>query len=197
MIYKKILLLGDSIMYGAKGIRGYGYYVWKNLSDRAFVHLPSDNCQDARYLLNYFDDLVEEKNDVYDVIHWNNGLWDVLHFAGNPNPYTPIDVYSKTLEDILALLKQRYPSAKICFATTTPVPEHLQKTSSYRSNSEIVSYNQVALQTLQGKVDFVDDLFSFACTIGDEYRAKDGLHYSEQGAELLSQCVERFVRNIL
>ena len=41
---KKVLLLGDSIMYGAKGLHGYGYYVQQALEGTADVLLPNDNC---------------------------------------------------------------------------------------------------------------------------------------------------------
>lgn len=37
---RKILLLGDSIMYGAKGIHGYGWYIKKKLYPVYDVELP-------------------------------------------------------------------------------------------------------------------------------------------------------------
>lgn len=90
---KKVLLLGDSIMYGAKGLHGYGYYVQQALKGTADVLFPNDNCQDSRFMLSCFDDLVDYPKDDIDVVHWNNGLWDVLHFAGNPSPFTSRAAY--------------------------------------------------------------------------------------------------------
>lgn len=81
----KILLLGDSIMYGAKGIHGYGYFVKQKLEYNADVFLPTDNYQDSQFTSCFLSDLIPESGDGFDVIHWNNGLWDVLHFAGIPN----------------------------------------------------------------------------------------------------------------
>ena len=194
---RKILLLGDSIMYGAKGIHGYGYYVQQNLLGKAATILPNDNCMDIRFLLSCADDLIPGSEDGYDLIHWNNGLWDVLHFAGNQQPHTDIDLYAKTLCKFYSYLKTRYPGARIFFATTTPVPEHLNKISSYRRNTEICAYNEAARHVLDGKVDAFDDLYSAALPLGDEYRAKDGLHYTEDGSCFLGQKVTAFLSNYL
>lgn len=189
----KILLLGDSIMYGAKGINGYGYYVQQMFKGQAEICLPTDNCQDIRYLFTYADELIPKSEVAFDLIHWNSGLWDVLHFVGNPKPYTSIEIYGQYIERFFDLLKHRYPLSRVYFATTTPISEHLQRTKSYRRNSEIVEYNGVAQSILQSKVDAFDDLYSFAKGIGDEYRAGDGLHFSEEGAQLLADTVYHFL----
>lgn len=60
---KKIMLLGDSIMYGAKGIHGYGYYVRQKLENMADVFLPTDNCQDSRFTSCYFSDLIPNQTE--------------------------------------------------------------------------------------------------------------------------------------
>lgn len=191
----KILLLGDSIMYGAKGIRGYGYYVKQSFNGQAEVYLPTDNCQDIRYLCSFVDELIPQVVGGMDIIHWNSGLWDVLHFAGNPKPYTDIKTYGQHIDKFYQVLKQKYPMARIFFATTTPVQEHLQRTTSYRRNSEIIEYNSLAKSVLQGKVDSLDDLFSVASRLGDDYRASDGLHFSEEGSKQLAIAVCDFLNH--
>ena len=117
-----------------------------------------------------------------------------MHFAGNPNPYTSIETYGRYIEKFYETLKKKFPAAKVYFATT-PVSEHLQGTTSYRRNSEIAEYNSLAKNILRGKVDSFDDLFSIASMIGDEYRASDGLHFSEEGAKVLADAVYRFLYN--
>lgn len=191
---KKILFLGDSIMYGAKGLRGYGYFVGERLKGQASVYLPTDNCQDSRYLCAFLEELIPASDGDYDIIHWNNGLWDLLHFMGNPRPYVLIEDYARALTAICERLRGLYPRAEIFFATTTVVPERLQKASSYRRNAEIAAYNAAACSVLSGRVDAFDDLYAVSLTIGDEYRAADGLHYSEAGAQLLADAVCRFLR---
>lgn len=192
---KKIMLLGDSIMYGAKGIHGYGYYVRQKLENMADVFLPTDNCQDSRFTSCYFSDLIPESDGDFDVIHWNNGLWDVLHFAGNPKPHVSADNYRQALLTIYEKLLERYPRAAVVFAATTVVSEDLQKTASYRRNEEIAEYNDLARSALADKIDAIDDLYSVSLDLGDEYRAKDGLHYNEDGARYLAEAVCRFLKD--
>lgn len=97
----KIILIGDSIMFGAGGINGYGYYVKRYFEGRASVILPDDNCQGVRYSTQFLEQLFNPEDlKNADIIHWNNGLWDVLHFMGNPNPHTALSVY---VENVSAL----------------------------------------------------------------------------------------------
>lgn len=193
---KRILLLGDSILCGAKGIHGYGYYVRKALAGQYDVFLPTDNCQDICYMARFADELIPDVEGAFDLIHWNNGLWDVLHFAGNPNPYTTMATYEEKLTDFSCYLKRCWPEAVICFALTTPVAEHLQNTSSFRKNAEIEAYNAAAVRVLTGRVDTFDDLYGAALQMSDQTRAKDGLHYSEKAACCLAKEVCDFLRRV-
>lgn len=190
---KKILLLGDSIMYGVGRLRGYGAFLREKLEGKASVYLPTENCQDIRYLRAYHEELIPALDGEYDVIHWNNGLWDLLHFGGNPMPHTPLELYTKNLAETADILHGRYPRASVFFATSTPILEHVRKGSSYRLNAEIEAYNAAAVETLRGEVAGFDDLYRFASSFGDRYRSKDGLHYSEEGARLLADAVCAFL----
>ena len=42
---KKIVLIGDSIRFGAPGSPGYGVYVKEILAEEAEVFMPNDNCR--------------------------------------------------------------------------------------------------------------------------------------------------------
>lgn len=194
---KKVLLLGDSIMYGAKGLHGYGYYVQQAMKERATVFLPNENCQDCRYLWSFFADLIEDMDGGPDVVHWNNGLWDVLHFCGNPTAHVPLDIYLRTIDQIADKIRNRFPTAKVCFATTTPVHEHLQKTKSFRRNAEIREYNKRAVELLRKKGVLINDLYPVAAALDDSYTSGDGLHYTNEGAKLLSEAVTAFLESVL
>ena len=77
-----------------------------------------------------------------DIVHWNNGLWDVHREAPRGELLTPIIDYVTNLKRI-AHEPQR-TDAHIVFATTTPVhPE-----SEGRSNEEIDAYNQARWRRL-------------------------------------------------
>ena len=161
------------------------------------VLLPNDNCQDSRFMLSCFDDLVDYPKDDIDVVHWNNGLWDVLHFAENPSPFTSRAAYLASVGKIADKIKARFPNAKVCFATTTPIHERLQSTTSYRRNAEIKEYNECAVELLREKEVLINDLYEIALQYGEVYTSKDGLHYTNEGSELLSISVVNFLKKVL
>lgn len=194
----QIVLIGDSIMFGAKGINGYGYYVKKHFEGKANVILPNDNCQDIRYTIQFLDELFSITDIMNaDIIHWNNGLWDVLHFAGNPNPYTSLSVYVESVSTLYNRLRFLNPKCKIVFATTTVIPEELQKTTSYRQNAEIEQYNQATVYELSTKEVVINDLYAASLALDASYRGKDGLHYTEHGSEKMASFVIQEIETLL
>ena len=94
---KNVFLIGDSIRFGATGSPGYGGYVKEKLKDVANVYAPDENCRFAQYTQRY---LCNWKNitdaEKIDIVHWNNGLWDVLRLDGD-DPFTSKDFYVQTL----------------------------------------------------------------------------------------------------
>ena len=74
----KVLLLGDSIRMGYCG------HVKELMQGKAEVFYPTDNGRFLQYTLRELQDwkanLRLDGNDV-DVVHWNNGLWDVGHLG--------------------------------------------------------------------------------------------------------------------
>lgn len=86
---KKIVLLGDSIRQ-----IGYGTKVPEMLGTDFSVWQPSDNCRFAEYTMRGV--MYDWKNEIAgaDVIHWNNGLWDVATLSGD-GPFTPLVTYGE------------------------------------------------------------------------------------------------------
>ena len=78
-----------------------------------------------------------------DIIHWNNGLWDVMRLHGD-EPLTPIDMYTAMLERIYKKIRFFFPNAKIIFALSTSVIEENAPNGYVRYNSEIEEYNEAA-----------------------------------------------------
>ncbi|MCI6734265.1 MAG: hypothetical protein MR437_04210, partial [Clostridiales bacterium] len=69
---KKVTLLGDSIRQ-----IGYGKTVAEELRKEGIeVFQPEENCRFSKYTLRMLFDYKEQIAGS-DVIHWNNGLWDV------------------------------------------------------------------------------------------------------------------------
>lgn len=190
---KRILLIGDSTMFGSSASSGYGVYVARHYAEgeTGEVILPSDNCQDTRFTKNAFLEIFEadkEKLSTVDVIHWNNGLWDVMHFLGSKRPVVPIDRYRDNLVAICEMLKCHCPRARIIFATTTPVYE-AQLDETYRRNEEIREYNRVAEETLTPLGCEINDIGGYADLHLWENRASDDVHFDEDGCIALSTLV--------
>ena len=57
-----------------------------------------------------------------DVVHWNNGLWDVLRL-NDDEPLTPLSVYINMVERVYKKIRRFFPNAKIIFTLSTPVIE--------------------------------------------------------------------------
>ena len=81
---KKVVLLGDSIR-----LIGYGQKVAETLKEECEVWQPDDNCRFAKYTLRMLFDFQNEIKGA-DVIHWNNGRWDVCDIFGDGKPFTTL-----------------------------------------------------------------------------------------------------------
>ena len=109
---KKLVLLGDSIR-----LIGYGAKLAELLSDEYETWQPEDNCRWADYtyrmLFDYRDNIADA-----DVIHWNNGHWDICDLFGE-GPFTPLNQY---VEDMVRIAKKLLKiTPNVIFATTTTV----------------------------------------------------------------------------
>jgi len=185
---KNILLIGDSIRYGAPpSSPGYGKYVKEMYGETASVYAPDDNCRFAQYTLRYLFDWRNQFKDVkFDVIHWNNGLWDVLRLNGD-EPLTHIDIYTYTLERIYNMMKKLFPEAKIIFANSTSVIEAWANPDFMRYNSEIEQYNAAAQALMDTLGVPVNDLYSISREIEDTHC--DWVHFGEEGSKVLAEAV--------
>ena len=92
---KKIVLIGDSIRMG------YDKYVKEKLEGQAEVLFPEENCQFAMYVFRYIHEWKANYNwgDDVDLVHWNTGLWDILHLLGD-DMFTPPELYRELLQRI-------------------------------------------------------------------------------------------------
>jgi len=214
---KKILLLGDSIRMG------YDEFVRARLDGRAEVFYPEDNGRFAQYTLRTLENWKDElKLDRVDLVHWNNGLWDILHLntgeaAGDgeaegvmsrpaaadagktvsydKDPLTPPDMYAYMIERIRRRIGQLFPGAKVVFAFTTPVIEE-QASWAYRSNAEIRQYNEIARNVLAPRGVAFNDLHRFAgehCS----HLHSDWVHYSPEGCDILAAEIVEFLEKDL
>lgn len=195
---KKIVLIGDSTMIGSNVSTGYGPFLADILEGRAKVFLPLENCQDTRFTCACLDELFHPGVlAIADVIHWNNGLWDVLHFLGSPKNVVPLPLYMELIDKIYLNLRTINLSAKIIFATTIPVVESDNKQGSYRNNSEIAEYNRLAVNYLSDKGVIINDLFEVCSCFDASNRAPDGVHLNDDSSKILAGHTVALIESVI
>ena len=208
---KNLLLLGDSIRMG------YDSFVKEKLEGRANVYFSEDNGRFAQYTLRALHDWKGALSlPEIDLVHWNNGLWDVLHlnsfaaggdgeaegetispenvpakFQFDKDPLTPPDMYRYMIGRVLTRIRQLFPKAEIIFATTTPVIEE-QANWAYRSNAEIDAYNRIAREVLRPRGVRINELGKFAAEKCQSLH-RDWVHYNEEGSSLLADEIIQYL----
>ncbi|MBQ3178567.1 MAG: SGNH/GDSL hydrolase family protein [Clostridia bacterium] len=181
---KRIVLLGDSTR------EGYQDYVKEKLDGMAEVLVPPENCRFALYLLRYVHMWKEEGNwgDDVDLVHWNAGLWDALHVAGQ-EALTEPEHYASIIRRIDTRLRLLFPKAKVVFATSTPSVESRYTKDVFRINKEVEMYNALAIAALWDTDEVIDDLYAAAKGVPDSYFI-DSVHmYTPEGRKLLGDAV--------
>ena len=146
---KNVFLIGDSIRYGAHKVSeinelspGYGVYVKEMLEGKANVYAPDENCRFAQFTLRFLRKWVKQAPaEEIDVVHWNNGLWDVVR-EYDDEPLTPIDVYGYMLKRVYKRIRLLFPNAKVIFALSTSVKEEWYTPNFRRYNKEIEEYTE-------------------------------------------------------
>lgn len=181
---KKVLLLGDSIRLG------YQSYVKDKLDGLADVVGPEENCRFAKYTLWNVDQWTTDYGRP-DVIHWNNGIWDIQHRSGEHGIFTPLEEYVATIQRVL--LRLRKTGAQIVWATTTAVDPRNQQCK----NEEIDIYNQAIVQMMHAENIDVNDLNHLIKGNIASYIDNDLVHLTAQGSEACADAVAGAVKKYL
>ncbi len=187
-------LIGDSIRCGSVKSPGYECFVREKLKGSCNVYSPDENCRFAQYTLRGLCDWVNQVDVAeIDLVHWNNGLWDVLRLNGD-EPLTPLDCYVYMLERVYKKIRLFFPNAKIIFAATTPVIEKNSPPGWERRNAEIEKYNDEAKKLMNKLGVKVNDLYSAAKQFDESYYA-DWTHFNEKGAIILADEIIKNYKN--
>lgn len=188
---KKIALFGDSIR------KGYDRFVQAAFKDIAEVFFPEDNCRFAEYTLRQLHSWKNEfcvEGD-FDLVHWNAGLWDCL-IIGDGEKLTPIEIYSYYIDRLCKYFIRLFPNAKIIFATSTPVIEHLF-VNFKRFNADIEAYNNAAVEIVKKYGFEVDDLYAAMKDVPDEYHSGMTHFYTLDGSKAITAKVIESIENCL
>lgn len=175
---KKILLLGDSIRIS------YQPLVKEKLNGIAEVLGPGDNCRFVKYTLWYINSWIDEFGKP-DIIHWNNGLWDVYHFCQDSGIFTTLEDYTSEIRRVLQRLKKT--GAEIIWATTTPVNNN----NINCKNSDIDQYNEAIIKYMQKENIYINDLNSVVKSDIGLYIGEDYMHLSDKGQIICAEAVSR------
>ena len=180
---KKVTLLGDSIRQ-----IGYGTRVPEMLGPDYEVFQPEDNCRFVKYTLRMLFDF-KAQIEGSDVIHWNNGLWDIsTKLFDDGKAFTSEEEYVENMLRVAKLLKKM--GKRVIFATITPVHYEFP----YNENSVIERYNALIVPKLQELGIEINDLHSAVMQDLYRYIGEDQIHLSEEGIELCAKQVVEIIK---
>ena len=202
-VKKHVLILGDSIaigyILGDFVSTGYAPIVQTMMADTATVLWPvsadgkPENCQGTKSGVQHIDRWWQTGGGKWDVIHFNWGLHDLKHESADGKPsgletdpvQSTVEAYEKQLRELVAKLKTT--GAKLVFATSTPVPEGRLKP--FRSDADVVRYNQAAVRVMQEHQIAVNDLYAFIKPKMAEWQLPSNVHFNPEGCKALAQKV--------
>ena len=185
---KRVLLLGDSIRMG------YDEYVKEILEGEFEVCYDDvDNGRFAAYTL-WQANQAFKKLGRFDVVHWNNGYWDMNVEFPMTEAIHPVDEYVQFLSRILAQIRNN--GAVPVFATTTPILSKEAAADVVREgidsfkyeNEWVVKYNAAAVSFMKSEGVAVNDLYALCAEDKYFYKCSDLLHLTEEGYR---RCAEQ------
>ena len=180
---KKVALLGDSIR-----LLGYGTKVPALLGEKYEVYQPEENCRFVKYTLRLIFDHLDKLKDC-DVIHWNNGLWDVARLFEDGELFTSEEEYLSNMLRVASLLKKITPH--LIFATTTPVREE----NPHNFNADIDRFNAILVPKLKEMGFVINDLNALVKQDVKKYiREDDMIHLTDAGIDLCAKQVAAYIR---
>lgn len=179
---KQVLLLGDSLRMG------YEPKVRKYLEGKAEVSGPEENGRWAGYTLNSLRFWIPNL-PTPDVIHWNNGLWDLGDDYNIGRPFSLPEEYESALERTVIVLNKLFPNAKIIMATTMP--------TSNPDTSGIENYNEIIKKVASRHDIPVNDLFALVKDDILKIVSEDNIHFTDEGFDMVGKEVAGVIENYL
>lgn len=180
---KKVALLGDSIRQ-----IGYGTKVPELLGNEYEVFQPEENCRFVKYTLRMLFDYKDNLKNC-DIIHWNNGLWDVCKLFGDGETFSSEKEYVDNMLSVAKKLKGITPN--VIFATTTPVRDE----NEHNANTDIDRFNALIVPKLEELGFTINDLNSLVKQDIEKYiRSDDLIHLTDDGIDVCAEQVIDFIK---
>ena len=177
---KRVLLLGDSIRIG------YQFYVKELLKDECeVVFWADDNGRFVQY--NYWQiNQMFKNHGHFDIVHFNNGYWDMNIEPPCDEPMNPIPEYVAGLKKMINYIRKQ--KAIPIFANTVPIYKHGSsedntgtEASITYNNDWVISYNKAAEELMKKEKVQINDMYSKMITGPKYYKCPDMLHLTETG----------------
>ena len=123
------------------------------------------------------------------LIHFNCGLHDARFFLHSQAYQQPITNYKAHLGGIIKWL-QTNSSARLIWASTTPVIRERISLHYVRREEDIVAYNNVAKRSMEAAIIPINDLHRVVVSNSTaDCVCEDGVHMTEFGNRVLAQAV--------
>jgi hypothetical protein len=178
----RILLIGNSIT------RGYYPEVQKLLTGKAYVARLTTSksvgdpglLKEVSLVMSYYK---------FDIVHFNNGLHGWKYSEKE---------YEKAFPDLVKTIRKNAPSAKLIWATTTPVRVKGEISSLDPKTERIKERNRIALAFISKQKDIgVDDLWAATISKPEYFQGGDGTHPNPSGYQALAQTVTAALNSLL
>ena len=193
---KKVLLLGDSIRMG------YQRFVREELEGECEVLFSPENGRFAAFTMWQVNQMFKN-NEGIELVHWNNGYWDMNIEAPMDTAMHPLPEYLYYLRRIAEYIKAQ--GAKIVFATTVPIlspgaaPDLTGTAGSLNFKNEwVLEYNAAAKELMAELNIPVNDLYEHCYDVEkNHYKCEDRLHLSEEGSRRCAKRIAEVIREQL
>lgn len=193
---KRVLLLGDSIRMG------YDKKVRELLKDEyEVIFAEEDNDRFAAYTMWQANQFFKNYGK-FDLVHWNNGYWDMNVESPMTEAIHPVDEYVNFLRRIIRLIREN--GAQVVFATTTPIWEEGEAVDNTGTgatfkyhNDWVVKYNAAARKLMEEEGIVVNDLYSLCLEGPKYYKCEDMLHLTEEGYDRIAEQTAALIRKMI
>lgn len=193
---KRVLLLGDSIRMG------YQDYVKDLLKNECeVVYWSDDNGRFVQYSYWQLNQMFKNHGH-FDIVHFNNGYWDMNIEPPCDEPLNPIDEYVAGLQKIVSYVRKQ--NAIPIFANTVPIyfdgsseDNTGTKASITYKNDWVIYYNQAAENLMKKENVFINDMYSKMLTGPKYYKCPDMLHLTDTGYKECARLAAEAIRKYL
>ena len=186
-----VILIGDSIRMGYQAV------VAREMEGVAEIWGPEQNGGNSANVLGHLDEWILAREAA--VVHVNCGLHDLRKEFDTGEPALDLRAYETNVREILGRLKREF-AGKVVWVTTTPVNEewHHANKGFDRFAADVDAYNKIA-SGIAGELGIqIDDLFAVIIEGGrDQLLRDDGVHFTEEGSELLGKAVADCIKAML